>query len=72
MISSVTHLHAYFANPFLVCIKCREPVPSWHDDKACGCGESFWNNPCGHKAGVSSTCITWSPVTGCFCRRECR
>lgn len=62
-----THVHVSFANPFLVCDRCRQPVSAWHNPEACGCDASFWNKPCEHRAGVTSVCPSWSPVDGCQC-----
>lgn len=65
-----THVYVTFANPFLVCDLCRQPVPRWHNNDKCGCGEEFWNEPCGDTAGVTSVCPSWSPVDGCQCREH--
>ena len=62
-----THVEIAFANPFLVCDACRQPVPAWHNDDACGCDSGFWNEPCGHRAGTTSVCPSWDPVDGCQC-----
>lgn len=61
------HTEITFANPHLVCDLCRKPVPSWHNNTACGCDEESWNNPCEHPVGVTSVCPSWSPVDGCQC-----
>lgn len=62
------------ANPFLRCDHCRERVKAWHDQARCGDGcdgggarGGWWNLPCGHQAGVTSECETWTPVDGCIC-----
>ena len=65
-----THTYITFANPYLRCDFCREPVPRWHNNDTCGCGETFWNEPCGHTAGTTSVCPSWSPVDGCQCREH--
>lgn len=69
-----THVFVEFANPFLVCDECRRPVPVWHNPDKCGCDPGtfgpFWNEPCGHKAGVTSVCPSWSPVDGCLCHEQ--
>lgn len=65
-----TRVHTYvaFADPHLVCDLCRQPVTRWHDPAQCGCGlPGWWNAPCGHHAGATSTCPSWSPVDGCRC-----
>lgn len=66
-----THTEIRFANPHLVCTDCRRPVPAWHNPDACGCDPEvfgpFWNVPCGHRAGITSVCPSWSPVDGCQC-----
>lgn len=63
-----THVYVSFANPYLVCELCHQPVPRWHDPDKCGCGGHDWNEPCGHPAGISDTCPSWSPVDGCQCQ----
>jgi len=64
-----THVYITFADPFLQCNKCDQPVPQWHDDDQCGCDDGWWNMPCGHRsAGVYSVCPSWSPVDGCHCQ----
>ena len=62
-----THTFITFANPYLVCNLCRKPVPRWHNNDACGCQESFWNDPCGHTAEAVSVCPSWDPVDDCLC-----
>lgn len=63
-----THVYVQFADPYLVCDGCGEQVTRWHDDERCGCGETWWNEPCGcRRAGVDSTCPSWGPVDGCRC-----
>lgn len=65
------HVQTEFANPFLVCRACREPVPAWHNPDHCGCDESRSENlPCGHASGVTSTCPSWGPVDGCQCAAQ--
>ena len=63
---NTTHVELAFANPFLVCRTCRQPVPAWHQPAACGpgCDEPARHIPCGH-LGAISTCPTWGPVDGC-------
>lgn len=71
MTSTRTHVYTEFANLFLVCDQCQRSVSHWHDQRACGClgsGKAATNEPCGHTAGVTSTCPSWSPVDGCRCR----
>lgn len=67
-----SHVLVGFANPYLVCDECRGKVLYWHDDVRCGkeCDESFFNYPCGHKAGITSTCFSWGPVDGCTCKNK--
>jgi hypothetical protein len=65
-----THTEVTFANPHLVCDQCKKPVPAWHDNDKCGCDESFWNEPCGHKAGMTSVCPSWGPIDGCRCQES--
>jgi hypothetical protein len=62
-----THTYTTFANPHLVCTLCNQPVHHWHNNTSCGCEEECWNAPCGHTAGVTSRCPSWSPVDGCTC-----
>ena len=62
------HTLITFANPYLACDSCDAWVSAWHNDDACGCEETFWNEPCGHeRAGVTSACPSWGPVDGCCC-----
>lgn len=63
-----THTKITFANPYLTCDRCDIWVPSWHNPNVCGCGDEGWeNHPCGHQAGATSVCWSWSPVDGCSC-----
>lgn len=64
-----THVSVGFADPYLKCDECGESVPRWHDPEQCGDSDEFgsWNEPCRHRAGVTSTCPSWSPVDGCRC-----
>lgn len=63
-----THVYVTFANPFLVCLRCRQPVHWWHNQDRCGCDDTWWNMPCGHeRAGITSVCPSWGPVDGCTC-----
>lgn len=66
-----THVKTGFANPFLRCDECKQPVPYWHNPERCGpdgtCTLEFFNYPCEHKTGVTSICYSWSPVDGCSC-----
>lgn len=66
-----THVLITFADPFLICDQCHQPVPRWHNDERCGCEGGFWNEPCGHRAGVTGTCPSWGPVDGCRCPIRC-
>lgn len=62
------HTYVTFANPYLHCCKCGVQVLKWHNDSLCECNKSFWNLPCGHRAGVISVCLSWSPLIGCSCQ----
>jgi hypothetical protein len=63
------HTKIAFANPFLVCGLCRQPVSSWHNNDKCGCGAGCWVSPCGHTAEAISVCPSWDPVDGCQCQQ---
>jgi hypothetical protein len=65
-----THVYTDLANPYLVCQLCRQPVPRWHNNNACGCDAPCWNEPCTHNAGITSVCPSWSPVDGCLCQEH--
>ncbi len=66
-----THVYVGFADPYLVCDRCRGWVTSWHDGDRCGCKDTWWNMPCGcERAGVDSTCPSWGPVDGCRCQEH--
>lgn len=62
-----THVYVEFANPYLECDRCHHRAVAWHDPQRCDCGDTAWNQPCGHTVGVSSVCPSWSPVDGCRC-----
>jgi hypothetical protein len=64
-----TRVHVFIdlADPYLRCDDCGVYVPRWHDDDRCGCDAGYWNEPCGHHAGVTSDCPSWGPVDGCRC-----
>lgn len=62
-----SHTLIGFANPFLICSKCRIPIKYWHDPDRCECTKKMYNAPCGHDVEVISMCPTWSPVDGCSC-----
>ena len=62
------HVHTEFANPYLCCDQCQAWVTAWHNREDCGCEATFWNVPCGHTAGATSACPSWSPVDGCECQ----
>lgn len=64
-----TRVHTYisFANPFLICDECGQPVARFHDPDRCGCeSKPLCNDPCEH-LGFTSTCPSWGPVDGCRC-----
>jgi hypothetical protein len=65
-----THVHTAFANPYLRCERCSVKTPAWHNSDNCGCDAGWWNEPCGHTAGIYSVCPAWSPVDGCNCMAE--
>jgi hypothetical protein len=65
--STQTHLYEYFANPYLICDTCEQRAMGFHDTTRCGCHAGTWNVPCGHAAGVTSICPSWSPVDDCRC-----
>lgn len=71
---TVAHVQIGFANPFLICEECREPVKYWHDENRCGprCQDGLYNYPCQHVADVISKCPTWDPVEGCSCKQLCK
>lgn len=64
-----THVDITLADPYLTCDQCGRWVDAWHDDDRCGCGDGFWNEPCGHQTGFTSACPSWGPVDGCTCAR---
>jgi hypothetical protein len=74
---SKTRVHTLFgfANPFLICEKCKSRTPYWHNPEHCGptgdCGAGYYLEPCGHKAEAISRCATWHPVDGCSCETLC-
>lgn len=66
-----THVYVQFANPYLDCDTCHQPVTAWHDGDHCGCHWlCAWNMPCEHPAGTTSACPSWSPVDGCRCAEQ--
>lgn len=68
MASRTIHLLTTFADPYLRCDQCLGWVTGWHDNFTCGCRTPSDNKPCGHPAGVTSACPSWSPVDGCQCQ----
>lgn len=62
-----THVSVAFADPHLVCLQCRQPVPAWHNPDRCGCDGPTINLPCEHPAGITTLCPSWGPVDGCTC-----
>lgn len=70
VVSTRTHVHVGFANPFLICTTCGAGVPYWHDPERCGCNTEMYNYPCGHPGDIVSTCPTWSPVDSCKCKKK--
>lgn len=67
VMSSREHVLSGLANPYLVCDICKQKVPYWHNPERC-CSDDFYNYPCGHQAGATSICPSWSPVDGCICK----
>lgn len=65
-----THVLVNFADPFLVCSKCRRRVTGYHSPEHCGCDAEWWNVPCEHNGGVTSLCPSWGPTDGCQCLRH--
>jgi hypothetical protein len=64
------HVTIQFADPHLICERCRQPVTGWHDPEQCGpgCDAGTFNLPCECRhGGVTSVCPSWSPVDGCTC-----
>lgn len=60
-------MNGTYANPHLRCGACGQPAPGYaHVSDAV-----VKNLPCGHITGVSSSCLTWSPKTGCRCETPC-
>lgn len=73
--SEPKHRWIEFANPYLRCARCGQPVRYWHDDDQCGtpadpCPVDWYLAPCGHRAEAHSTCPSWGPVDGCQCRAQ--
>lgn len=70
--TSRTHTFTYtvttFADPFLVCQECGQPVSGYYN--APGHDLDCANVPCRH-LGVRSTCMSWGPVDGCRCPKPC-
>lgn len=63
-----THTFITFADPYLKCDRCGAWVERWHNNDACGCDDTWWNEPCGcERAGTTSACPSWGPVDGCRC-----
>ncbi len=63
-----THTFIEFANPFLVCEGCGQPVTRMHRHERCGCNDpEVDRNPCCGSYGERSTCPSWGPVDGCTC-----
>lgn len=66
------HTQIGFANPFFKCDECGGKVPYWHNPERCGCDGEYFNYPCEHRAGITSTCPDWNPVDGCCCTVPCK
>lgn len=62
------HTEITFANPYLICDKCKSKVTSFHDNTQCGCNSNSYLIPCEHSTGIVSKCPSWSPVDGCTCK----
>jgi hypothetical protein len=68
--SSRKHVLTGYANKFLACAKCKQPVLYWHNPDRCPCDDPAFNSPCEHTASVVSMCPTWSSVAGCNCSTQ--
>lgn len=66
------HVDISFADPYLVCGRCGEPVTAWHDPDQCGpgCDLPAMNLPCEHRVNLVNTCPSWGPVDGCQCQEQ--
>lgn len=51
-----------YADPYLACDQCRQRTVGYDRD-----APGLRNEPCGHAAGMTSVCPSWSPVDGCNC-----
>lgn len=65
-----THVYIEFTNPYLRCDQCGGWVDGWHDPDKCGCDTFTVNVPCCCRTGVTSACLSWSPVDGCQCKEH--
>lgn len=67
-----THVIVQFANPFMICVKCKQRVQGFvsgaYRDESCE--HDFENYPCGHLSGIHSVCPSWGPVDGCQCLEQ--
>lgn len=57
----------YTANPYLRCDQCTAWVAGFSGLYEEGRAR---NLPCGHGAGATSACPSWSPVDGCRCLEQ--
>ncbi len=67
MSSTHTNTTVLFADPYLRCDECGEPALGYTVTPGRGMDGDGANWPCGHQAGVTSDCPSWSPVDGCRC-----
>lgn len=72
MSDTVQHVLVGFANPFLVCARCKIRTPYWHNTERCGCDEAYFLSPCKHIEDTISTCATWTQLYGCTCENGCK
>jgi hypothetical protein len=66
-----THTVTEFADPYLRCNTCGNHVTGYitiNEEKRCDHEGNLV--PCGHPAGISSDCPSWSPVDGCHCLKH--
>lgn len=71
MSATHTHVETEFANPWLRCDVCSQPVEGMvsFEGQVGGCTHKGLNTPCGH-LGATSICPSWGPVDGCQCQEH--
>lgn len=62
-----THLTMDYANPYIICVECKQRVTGHHDDRCCDQIKGFLNFPCMHRASIDTVCPSWGPVDSCQC-----